>query len=190
MLFIIFRKAKESYEFAYEVLEKKVNGQKENEIETIMLWNSLLNVYGNFLITQSNQAAGDEKSELLNAGLSHLVKALDVWIEKNGRESEEVALMCNELAIKFLSAGDVDNAIKYLNEAIQVGENVPKTTVLPLAYTNLGMVYLGKGMFEESKTACEESLKIAKKHSDNRAKNDANTCLREINRVMKALNAL
>lgn len=136
-------------------------------------------------MTQSQSAEDPEKAELLKTGLSHLSKALSVWVDRNGKESEAALLMHNELAFKYLTAGEIDTAIDYLKEAIEIGKQLPKSQVLPTAYNNLGMVYLSKGLYDESKAACEESLRVAKEHNNRSAQHDANVCLREIERHMK-----
>ncbi|XP_023026307.2 tetratricopeptide repeat domain 19 isoform X1 [Leptinotarsa decemlineata] len=160
----------EKAEIGYKWCLEQIDRQRNDSIDANILYGVINDWYAQFLL---------DKGEVANS-LRFLTEAHRICREVNGRENEQIVLLLNDLGITSFRAEDNENAVKYLKEAISIGENLDDKTHLGVVHANLGLVLLHKGILGEAEKFCKEAWHLGRKHENNESIEQANYCFDQI----------
>lgn len=153
-------------------MDKKLG---EDDQDTLALWGMSMDWYARFLL-ETNR-----KSEALTC----FKKAYEMCVRVNGMEHEQTVILLNDLGTVSTLVGDNESALNYLEQAKKIGEKFPEMKDLPAIHVNLGLLYLLRQMYKESKLACQEGMKMAKSQEDEVAFLEAKLCLDKIKNALQ-----
>ncbi|XP_034948285.1 tetratricopeptide repeat protein 19 homolog, mitochondrial [Chelonus insularis] len=157
--------AENGYQFCIQTMNTHLKDNPDDE-ETLILWATLKDWYAKMLTTQSRYPEA----------LDNFLEAYKVCSQVNGKDHEWSLLLMNDLGMVLSVLGQHDDALKYLEEAVEIGKSV-KDLDLTEMYINLGFVYLSKSLYKEAHKACMEGLKYAKENGKDDCLEEANQCL-------------
>ncbi|KAL7287847.1 hypothetical protein TKK_0017916 [Trichogramma kaykai] len=164
--------AETGYQWCMKILQDYVDKGTE-DIEILTLWAMNLDFLAHLLLSMSRYTEA----------MKYMEKAYVQCVKLNGEEHEQSVVLLNDLgSISFLK-GNLDDAIDYLNKAIEIGEKLPAMESLASIYVNLGNVQLKKGLLDEAKRCCAKGWRLAKKLKDQESVEEAKTCLDEVEKL-------
>ncbi|KAG5864504.1 hypothetical protein JTB14_030335 [Gonioctena quinquepunctata] len=160
----------ERAEIGYKWCLQQIEKQKNDNIDAKILYGIINDWYAQFLLDK-----GD-----ISDSMTYLKEAHRVCTQANGKNNEQVVLLLNDLGITSFRAEDIENAEKYLKEAISIGEELDDKTHLGVVHANLGLILLQKGVLAEAEKFCKEAWHLGRKHDDNESVEQANYCFDQI----------
>ncbi|EEB17384.1 tetratricopeptide repeat protein, putative [Pediculus humanus corporis] len=166
-----FNKAEQGYKFCIDTLDPKL---KDEDEDTLALWGMSMDWYARFLLEVNR------KTDALKC----FQKAYEMCVKVNGLLHEQTVVLLNDLGTVCSLLGDNEGALSYLEKAKNIGKSLPDMKDLAAIYINLGQLYLMREMYRESKLACQEGMKMAKKREDESTVSEAKNCLDKINEVL------
>ncbi|KAK9510676.1 hypothetical protein O3M35_005412 [Rhynocoris fuscipes] len=172
-----FNKAEEGYKFCLKNLDHKVQspGPGSANEDAVVLLAMTLDWYARFLLERDR----------LEEALNYFKKAYDLCISIYGEIHEQTVVLLNDLGTISFLKGNMEDAMDYLNKAVEIGRHLPNMEDLSSVYVNLGNMYLQKRMFDEAKKYCKEGWQNAKRHKNSDGLQEATLCLDELNKAMK-----
>lgn len=114
-----------------------------------------------------------------------LDKAYKTCIQVNGKDHEQTVVLLNDLGTISNLMGNPDRAVSLIEEAVEIGSQLPEMKDLGSIYVNLGHVYFLKKMLDECEKACMDGKKLATKYGDKETQEEAKVCLKEVRQAMK-----
>lgn len=136
------------YKWCLETIEK----QKNDNEDALILYGVINDWYAQFLL---------DKGEVSNA-FKYLQEAYKVCEKTKGQNSEKSVLLLNDLGITSFRAEDMENAEKFLKEAVRIGNNMEDKSHLGVVHANLGLILLQKGIVAEAQKFCKEAWHLGK----------------------------
>jgi len=112
-------------------------------------------------------------------------KAYRLSVKLNGEICKKNVVLLNFLGSLSYTQGNINRALYYFTKAESIGQHLPDMKIHSILYTNLGKVYLLKGVFAKAEKNCIEGLKCAKRHCYFKGKKEAEICLAKITHAMK-----
>lgn len=112
-------------------------------------------------------------------GLKLMLSSLDKMRDVTDVEQEHIVIQLNDIATVCVQLGKSDEAIGYLNEAIDLGKKLQMEDLGPM-YVNLGQAYIKKSMLEEARKNCGYGWKLGVTTKNNEVKSEAEECLKQI----------
>ncbi|GLG99763.1 Tetratricopeptide repeat protein 19 homolog, mitochondrial [Gryllus bimaculatus] len=171
-------KAEEGFKFCENHLQKKVERGSVDD-DTLLLWAMTLDWYARFAMDQNR----------FKEAFAFFEKAYETSLRVNGLVHEQNVILLNDLGTLCCLQNNYDEAIKYLNQAIDITKKIPDMEEAAAVYVNLGTVYMKRKMFEEAKQACKEGWRNAKQKNDKETLEEANLCLEELKTLYAAQGA-
>ncbi|CAG9772013.1 unnamed protein product [Ceutorhynchus assimilis] len=156
-------------ELGYKFCLKQIESHKNSE-DAKILYGVINDWYAQLMLDTNNPSEA----------FIHLNEAYKACNETQGIYSEKSMLLLNDLAITSFRAEDSEKAVKFLKEAIEVGNQLTDKTHLGVVHANLGLILLHRGVIEEAEKACIQGRNLGKKHDNNESIEQANYCLDQI----------
>lgn len=145
----------------------------ENE-DALGLYSLSLDAYARYLLKQGRT----------KEAFNNFKKSYEACVKLNGEIFEMNVILLNDLATLSYVQGHVEDALKFLNKAVKIGQHLPDMETFSSVYINLGKIYIKQGMLKEAEKHCVEGMKNAKRHHYEEGKQEANHCLKEIKGIM------
>lgn len=160
----------EKAELGYKWCLEKLQNQKNKNDDYKLLYGVVQDWYSQFMLDSGR----------VEEAIKHLQEAFDVCLQVKGYNNEQTLLLLNDLGISSWRAGQVENAHKYLTQAVNIGKNIDDKTHLGVVKANLGLIYLEKGLKDEAHKHCKEAWHLGKKHENTESIEQANHCFDQI----------
>lgn len=139
-------KAELGYKWCLEKIQNKIN----DSLDAKGLYGVIQDWYAQYLLDRGN----------VQKSLTHLKEAYEMSKEIKGCISEQTMLLLNDLGITSWRAGDLESALHFLNEAIDISKALEDKTHVGVVHANLGLIYLEKGLKNEAEKYCRAGWKI------------------------------
>jgi len=169
VLYFVYRKAEEGFQFCASSLQRNIEAG-QNDQDTLMLWALTMDWYARFLVEVNR----------LPEAFECFKKAYDLCVQIKGVDNEEIVAVLNDLGTICFVQNDIDNALSYLTQAVAIGNKLPDMEDFGSVLINLGTVYMKKGMVQEATQVYQEAWRNAKKHKNSEVLKQANSCLDEL----------
>ncbi len=78
---------------------------------------------------------------------------------------KDVAITLNNLGLCYLAIGDYIEALKYLQESLEIRKEMKEPELIANVLLNIGAAYSGLGDYEKAISSLKESMKISKEHN-------------------------
>ncbi|XP_018569161.1 tetratricopeptide repeat protein 19 homolog, mitochondrial [Anoplophora glabripennis] len=160
----------ENAEIGYKWCLDKIEKQKNDNVDAQILYGVINDWYAQFLL---------DKGDISNS-FKYLHEAYKVCSKVRGKDSEKSVLLLNDLGITSFRAEDMENAEKYLKEAVNAGNKLEDKSHLGVVHANLGLILLQKGIVAEAQKFCKEAWQLGRKYENNESIEQANYCLDQI----------
>lgn len=171
-----YEKAVQGFQFCIAIQEDKINKQGEANLDedTLLLWAMSMDWYARFLLNL-------HKFELAK---QHFLKAYEMSARVNGPGHSQTAVLLNDIGSVCSLQKNYTEAIDYLEKAITAAREAQSPDIGSF-YVNLGTVYLQQGLHGEARRCCREGLTLSRKMKNKDGEEEAEICLREIEKVIK-----
>lgn len=140
----------EKADLGYKWCMDRIEKQKNNNIDSQMLYGVIQDWYAQFLL---------DKGEVKES-IRHLKQAYDACLTTQGSGNEQSMLLLNDLGTTSFRAGDMENAQNYLKQAISVGKDLDDKSHLGVVHANLGLIVLENGLAQEAEKYCKEAWRL------------------------------
>ncbi|XP_014665204.1 PREDICTED: tetratricopeptide repeat protein 19, mitochondrial-like [Priapulus caudatus] len=161
--------ATQGIEFCLNTQEKKIKSAKALDADTYLLWAMTKDWYASYLMSQKRLKEAQEQYE----------KALSICEAVNGPNHPQTLVLLNDLGSACSLQQNYDDAAVYLKKAVKIA-SIVESEELPVYYCNLGAVHTYRGEYDEAKDCCTKALRLARKHSNHEAGEQAIKCLANI----------
>jgi|GEM_PF-2488848 len=78
--------------------------------------------------------------------------------------SEELATLCNNIALRYKDKGDYNEALKYAKKSVKITEEIykdnPNHPFLATSYNNIALIYQDRGDYPEALSYAKKAMKI------------------------------
>ncbi|KAL0273659.1 UNVERIFIED_CONTAM: hypothetical protein PYX00_006284 [Menopon gallinae] len=173
-----YENAEVGFMYCIDHLKEKVSAiedvDEENK-DTLSLWITTLDNYARFLVNQNRPTEA----------LEYFKTAYEMSNKVNGEESEESALLLNDLGITSNMLGDPESALSYAKAAVNIVRDHPEMENLPFIYMNLGYLYLSREMHNKAMEACQMALRYARRDENEDDIKAAKECLQNIKDALR-----
>ncbi|MPC41440.1 tetratricopeptide repeat protein 19, mitochondrial-like [Portunus trituberculatus] len=172
-----YEKAVQGFQFCISTQEEKINKKGEAAVDedTLLLWAMSMDWYARFLLNL-------HKFELAK---QHFLKAYEMSARVNGWGHSQTAVLLNDIGSVCSLQKNYTEAMDYLEKAIAAAREA-KSSDIGSFYVNLGTVYLQQGLHGEARRCCKEGLTLSRKMKNIDGAEEAEICLAEIEKVIKA----
>lgn len=153
-------------------LEKRVEEDEKDE-DALSLWAMSLDWYARFLLER----------ERMEEALNNFQKAYKMSLKVNGEIHEQTVVLLNDLGTINFLMGNNDEAIEYLQKAIEIGRHLPNMEDFSSVHVNLGNIFLQRKLYAEAEKYCTEGFKNATRHKNAEGIHEATICLEELKKV-------
>lgn len=142
----------EKADLGYNWCLEQIKHHKFEDVDAKILYGVINDWYAQFLLDIGQI---EKSTKFLN-------EAYRICKETREDNCETSVLLLNDLGITSFRAEDVENAVKYLKEAINIGTNLEDKSHLGVVHANLGLILLHKGIIKEAEKSCKEALQLGK----------------------------
>ncbi|XP_011506239.1 PREDICTED: tetratricopeptide repeat protein 19 homolog, mitochondrial, partial [Ceratosolen solmsi marchali] len=163
--------AENGYQYCLKILQKLIDEEKQDD-NVVALWEVNVDWYAHMLLAASRYSEA----------MKYMEKAYVACVKHNGETHEQSVVLLNDLGLISFMKGNLDDALHYLNKAVEIGEKLPNMDNVSSIHVNLGNVYMKKGLINEAKHSCLKGWKLSKKINNKELLEEANLCLKEVNK--------
>lgn len=87
--------------------------------------------------------------------------------------------------LNYFQTNNLDEAEKYINEAIMLGSVFPEMYESGVYHANKGMIFLRKNLVDQASSMCKYAEKMANRSKDPDGHAQAKYCLEQIEEALK-----
>ncbi|XP_031623212.1 tetratricopeptide repeat protein 19 homolog, mitochondrial [Contarinia nasturtii] len=166
--------AKTNYAWTISKLDEKRKKEPDNKDlkELTGITNSF---YGKFLL----------KNGKFNEAVERLKISHDIFLEVRERNDPDYINIVNDLAVAFLHVNNLDDAEKYINEALRLASPYPEIYESGIYHANKALILLKKGLLDEAQRLCDHADKASRRINDPDGMEQAKYCMEQIKEAFR-----
>ncbi|VVD04981.1 unnamed protein product [Leptidea sinapis] len=114
-------------------------------------------------------------------GYKYMLSAYNRMRDFKDMEVAHIVVQLNDLGTVCEKMDNLDDSIKYISEAIELGKTQPDMEDLGIMYVNLGRAYMKKQLLTMARKNCGHALRLGILNKNSELKKEAELCMQEIN---------